>query len=230
MTANYINSGWNIDSKIFVVKTIGDGSCFFHAVLTLIYPKYLDLSEKERKDFVKILRETLADGLSRREWKHLANGQLALYLFSKELQKEGLNQHNVVKQTVDELITALSEETKEDLEDILENVYQRFIEMMKGCDVWVGVDEASVNLFEYLSNLFNINIYILRDTTRKPYLFGSCETLYKADRDSIIVLWVGSSHYEAVVEQSSDKEITRIFTSDSEVSKRLFKYVCERTK
>lgn len=36
MTANYINSGWNIDSKIFVVKTIGDGSCFIHSLLTCV--------------------------------------------------------------------------------------------------------------------------------------------------------------------------------------------------
>jgi len=207
------------------IGTIGDGSCFFHSVLYLIDKKYRKYSEDDRGELVKIIRELFGDSISRKKWKSMGNGNLALTFFLIKLSEE---YPDIVPDTsvknVDELITKLKAKypkLSDEFDQLLEEVYQEYIESVKDCDVWVGENLDSVNLFEYICEIFDINIYIIRDSTRKPYLMGSdCSLLYK-NRPSIIILWINDSHYEAV---SVDDKL--LFQFNDPVIQRIHNIIC----
>jgi mRNA (guanine-N7-)-methyltransferase len=207
------------------IGTIGDGSCFFHSVLYLIDKKYRKYSEEDRGELVKIIRELFGDSISRKKWKSMGNGNLALTFFLIKLSEE---YPDIVPDTsvknVDELISKLKgkyHKNTDEFDQLLEEVYQEYIESVKDCDVWVGENLDSVNLFEYICEIFDINIYIIRDSTRKPYLMGSdCSLLYK-NRPSIIILWINDSHYEAV---SVDNKL--LFQFNDPVIQRIHNIIC----
>jgi len=93
--------------------------------------------------------------------------------------------------------------------DIRRKKFESYKNRLKDCSVWVGEElNGSVDAFEFLSDFFNIDIYIVRDTTRQPYRRGNCEVLYN-NRPSIIVLWVGNSHYEILGVRDVKKEEIR---------------------
>lgn len=58
------------------IGTIGDGSCFFHAILTSIDDEYINMNKIERKRKIKELREDLSNSFTEDEYKNLANGNI----------------------------------------------------------------------------------------------------------------------------------------------------------
>ncbi len=199
------------------VGTIGEGSCFFHSLLYTIDPKYRTLSQDDREELVVLLRQILSESISRKKWRELGNGQLALHLYSQKLNEKGYNaEGKSIEELQDKLMSGANGVEKDELDDILEDTFQEFVENMKDCEVWVGYSDSDVNLFEYLSDLFNVNIFIIQDQSRSVYKMGS---VYDASKDSIIILWVDKTHYEAIVDENGNG----IFKSGGEVSKELFK-------
>jgi hypothetical protein len=197
------------------VGTVADGSCYFHALLYLIDPRYRELSSTKRKTLVRLFRQLLSEKISRKSLHELGRGELILYLYTSELNRKNIKFNPNAK----------LEDIRNEVDAngaILESVFQKFVKNMRDCKVWVGMEDSHVNLFEYISNIFGINIYIIRDTTQKLYTIGDCSLLYKSDRPSVVVLWVGESHYEAVMVNDE-----YIISPDSSESAELYKTMCD---
>lgn len=74
--------------KIYKIKTIGDGSCYFHAVLMAISMKYRRKDYFERVLLARDLRNALADVLDE-EYYNLSGGKLEE--FSREYKQSSLD-------------------------------------------------------------------------------------------------------------------------------------------
>ena len=237
-----------INKNLVRTGTVGDGSCFFHSVLKSISSDYSKLDKKERKEFVERLRNKMSSELSQEKWESFGKGTLAfsrliprfvkyiqknvvdIFEIAKELEIKG---SNTVEEYISLLIKSIPEESHKRVLNIFKQLRNRVFEEFKkdltDCSTWVGEEMGSVDVFEYISDYFNIDIYLLRDTTRAPYRQGvDCTIRYK-DRDSILVLWVGDSHYEAVGDlQKVDgkNRIKRVFKFNDEIIKVTKGIVC----
>ncbi len=210
------------DEQLYRVGTIGEGSCFFHSVFTLIDPKYLELSEEDRKEFASIFRNILADSLPMSDWRKFGNGNLALTSLLIHLgEKYPEKDWNIPAKDVVEFVNKVrSRFAHIDIEEDI--VYEEYLKKLRDCDVWVGQEEDSIDLFEFLSDILNLNIFIIKDTTKQPYnLGGDCELLYKKDRKNIVLLWVRESHYEAI-----ESEREKIFDFNDELIQNIYKELC----
>ena len=58
--------------------TVGDGSCFFHAVLTSISAKYRQKSKSEKHNLVKKTRKKIAGDITIDDWKKFGDSYVAL--------------------------------------------------------------------------------------------------------------------------------------------------------
>jgi SAM-dependent methyltransferase len=238
-----------INKHLVRTGTVGDGSCFFHSVLKCISPDYSKLDKQERKEFVGRLRDKMANDLSQEKWESFGKGTLAfsrliprfvryieknvvdIFEKAKELEIKGSN-------TVEEYITLLLESIPEKthkrvlniFKQLRNRVFEEFKKDLTNCSTWVGEEMGSVDVFEYISDYFNIDIYLLRDTTRAPYRQGvDCNIRYK-DRNSILVLWVGDSHYEAIGDLKKvdgKNHIQRVFNFNDEIIKGTKAIVCQ---
>lgn len=59
------------------IGTLGDGSCFFHSILTAIDDSYLSMSSSEKKKRVKEFRYDLSSLFTKEAYLQLANGNIA---------------------------------------------------------------------------------------------------------------------------------------------------------
>jgi hypothetical protein len=213
--------------------SVGDGSCYFHSILKALDKKYRDLSEPKKRAFIKIFRDMVADSISMSQWKKMGGGNIAYLSFSigasklarkykiENLEAESID--NFKAKLLEKVDPEVREDIEESLDDLEEELYLSFIERVRDCKAWVGQDEKSVNLFEYLSNLLNINVYIIKDSTRKPYNMGvKCEDAYK-NRPSVIVLWVDETHYETIGLEGEKM----LFSFDDPIIQRIHKLVCK---
>jgi mRNA (guanine-N7-)-methyltransferase len=212
------------------IGTLGGGDCFFHSVLSLLDPYYTQLNEEEKKEYIKMTRRVVSEKLTKNTWIQLGHGQLAIMLVVNSLV-ELFNCDETLKKYIPKMETIhagnLMEwnekflsmvDDKEKMSRIITAVstivYQTFKRHIFQCGVWV-----SYIMIEFLSSVFHVNIYILRDSTRAPYpdATTNCDRTQK----SVILLWVGESHYEAVGVQNSEKEIIRVFPPNDPVIERI---------
>jgi hypothetical protein len=208
------------------IGTIGDGSCFFHSVLYLIDSRYRSMNDSDKKDLIKIIRDMFSESLSRKTWKSFGNGILALTSYQINLNNYLANKKykfinlNINSNNVDEYISKLKdslnkypdnlsndiiEKLNNIFDKILENTYQEYLQNIKDTDVWVGDNvEDSINIFQYVSDIFNINIFIIKDSTKLPYLSASdCNIMYK-NRPSILLLNINNVHFESIALANSN--------------------------
>ena len=245
---NFIFKTPFIDIPLVRTGTIGDGSCFFHSVLKSIYPDYSDYSEEKRKKLVFTLRNKLSDKLTREEFEQLGGGNLA---FSKiiprfvnyinknipelyelvhkyEYDKESKNVQTYFNLLIEKIEESLKKRVTSIFKQFRDKILGEFKDSVSDCEVWVGNELNSVDLFEYLSNYLKIDIYIIKDSTRLPYKQGvDCSLRYK-NRKSIIVLSASETHYESMGE-IVDKEkgkIKRLFNPDDKLIKKIKEYIC----
>jgi hypothetical protein len=230
----------NFDDTTQLVRTgtVGDGSCMFHSVLRAIDPNYIKLTPKEREEFVSKLRKKMSNDFSREEYLNLGGGSLAYMQVIPHFTNHIIDKYpdtieNISANNLNEYITILRENVHEDeilniLNKHIDKYFNIFKDTLKDCKAWVGQEVGSVDAFEYVSNKFNIDIYLIRDSTRKPYKSGTdCSTRFK-NRKSILILWVGNSHYEVIGRlESNKKTVTRIFNSTDPLIKKINSIVCD---
>lgn len=145
------------------IKTIGDGSCFFHCILLSYYIPYRESSKSVRKQMAKKLREDLAHYLP--------------------------NKYNIISNGV------LSSKSKE---------FGCSLETMKkelSGEGFVG------NLYnEYISDILNIDIYVISKKTGDLYTMGTDINLIIKNRNSIVLIYSEDmAHYSLLgIEQNND--------------------------
>jgi mRNA (guanine-N7-)-methyltransferase len=212
------------------IGTLGGGDCFFHSVLSLLDPYYNQLEDKD--EYIKMTRRVVSEKLTEDTWRQLGNGQLAIMLVTNSLVKlfdcddtlkkyiskmETIHASNLMEWN-EKFLSIVDDEPKMNriLLAVSTIAYQTFKRHIFECGVWV-----SYIMIEFLSSVFHVNIYILRDSTRAPYP----EATTKCDRtqNSVILLWVGESHYEAIGVQNSEKKIIRVFPPNDPVIERINK-------
>jgi hypothetical protein len=64
---------------------IPDGSCIFHAILSSYSNKYIKLSKDEKHEYIKRLRGTLPDLITRDIWMNLGYGEVSRMGFTEKL-------------------------------------------------------------------------------------------------------------------------------------------------
>jgi hypothetical protein len=236
------NNYFDENSQLVRTGTVGEGSCFFHSVLRAIDPNYVKLDEEKRRIIVERLRKNMADKLSEETWKNFANGSLVYGLvvprFTAWIRQKELTEvenkidrvkANNLEEFLNELLklipTELHKRITKAFNAFINKIFEEFKSNLTDCSVWVGQEKGSVDIIEYISDLFNIDIYLIRDSTRKPYRSGTdCTTRFK-QRKSIIVLWVGNSHYETVG-KLENKKITRVFDPSDSLIEKIYSIVC----
>ena len=79
-----------------------------------------------------------------------------------------------------------------------------------------------LNIFflELISNIFDIDIYIIDSHTKDLYKTGDKEIYYKK-RDSIIIYYIRDAHFESVSVTTEDGDFT-LFSHDSYVIQKLY--------
>ncbi len=173
------------------IPTLGDGSCFLHAVLRCIWLEYKDLSTFEKMRTVSKVRQELSDMIDRKEsdgtsyYDRLSRGEL------KDLSKSFTS-------------TQLGE-------------MKRFLKSR----------EYFTHLYlEFISEVFEIDIYIIDYKTMDLYNSGDNELLYKGRNSIIIGYDEKGSHFEALEIQVRPGKFETFFEPDSNIIKDLSHMIC----
>ena len=174
------------------IGTIGDGSCYFHAIAKSFFTPYklgkLDGTVLNRSEFIRKLRKDLANKLS--EPVDSANQQNVRYYDLLSRGKLG------------ELSRGLPQLSLENMKKLL--------------DSSLSVD----NRFnEFVSNVLNKDIYLLDFLKKDVYVTGDdADILYKG-RDSIILLTM-PGHYE-LVGLTTEQGIQTLFPSNHPLIRKI---------
>ena len=188
-----LNSTWfKMDTDLIRIATIGDSHCFVHATLKGFYAPYQDnpsyrfrteLAQSLRRDLSEILGYESPDYPGYLNWETAGNG-IFLEYFVQEL---------VNPELVNELRTDYS---------------FKGIKALFNSTTYLG--DAS---YQYISDLLNIDIYVLRATARDLFPHLSTEREDKKDFPRWAVVIVGNEfHYEPVgivVEENAKGKIEK---------------------
>lgn len=178
---------WELYPNMFVMNTIGDGSCFFHCIAYAMFENYKVGSTKERISIVRQFRDELSDKLSELS-KPFGN--------YPDLTSENIIYDTLSRGKLREFSEVLPEYSLDSMKKIL----------LSDCPV--------DNIFnELISNELNIDIYILNNNTKNVYITGNdADILYK-NRRSVVILYT-TEHYSLVGIKLNDKTLKSFFEPD----------------
>ncbi len=230
--------------------SVADGSCLLHSLLKSYKEEYSSFTtEKERQTFMKQYRILLSEHLTLNMWKKLSNGNLAASTFINKLPSyiEDPDSNPMIKKIDYESLPNLQFHNIDEIKQYIINnaamkprmskllnafelsIFKDFQKAVSDCSVWVGqsLDDEAIEIFEYVSDICNIDIYIIRDATRQPYRSGEDCTLRYKHRKSVIILWVGGNHYEPIGRIFEDGSIQRLFDPDDPLIVIIRDIVCK---
>ena len=165
------------DENLVRIGSIGDGSCFFHAVLNAYLKEYqTDPDLKFRRDFVRNLRRDVSLTLalpdpnqpSKTRYQTAANGQ---FVNLHQEQLAGLEFKDVFEQEVDFSLEGLTK--------------------LFDSDNYLG-DE----IYSYVADLLNIDIYVMRITDQDLFIHLNTH-LPGRERKSLVISGNGY-HFETI--------------------------------
>jgi mRNA (guanine-N7-)-methyltransferase len=248
------------------IGTIGDGSCLFHALFTCNSKQYRISSKLIRKEVVSEFRRLLSESIDINYWRTLGNNSISLFVltqklindFSKVMDKKEYDKYKEeFKRATDKLINTEFENTIsliDEISNVFKNtsiyelirkncikaeidLFNKFTSDLSDCKEYIGPNTRSkLDLFSFISDTFKLDIYILYDKTRLVYKQGdNCNDRYKK-RQSIILLYINDSHYEAIgLKNSEDKvedldieNINYILEYDNPTILKLYDSLCEK--
>lgn len=195
------------DEKCKRIGTIAEGSCFFHAIFSSYMTDYNEKNSSGRRKIVTEVRNVLEETLTISEWKKYTNYITNMNIALREKLEDDIdektldnafdiklpNKEEYKQQVYEGLKTKIKEETFTKLFEKVENkLFNLYKNKIGNCSEYITYEEL-----QYLSDKLQLNIFILQDTTRLPYVFGDCSKMYK-NRSSVILLWVGNNHYERI--------------------------------
>ena len=171
---------------LFVIPSIGDGSCFLHSVLRAISPDYTEKNTKERIEMVIEVRKDLAEMIDKPV--EGSEGKTYYELLSRGQLKE-------LSETFDEI----------KLEEM-----KKFLR---------SKDWFSLLYVELISNVFDIDIYIINHCKKNLYV-GDNELLFK-NRKSIIIGYHDEKHFDTLSIKDKNGEKRTYFSPTSPVIDKL---------
>jgi hypothetical protein len=178
-----LNCSWS-KLPVYRLTVIGDGSCFFHALLKAIYLPYQQtVGAAARVNLVQQFRRDLAVTLSERNpyysdtytnWQTIASGSFPR-LVTHQIKQEMDDEPDKLLENVDY--------TQAGLERLL-NSYNA-----------VGNE-----IFKYVADILNVNIIVM-DLSREDDLRFVNAIVARSNPDRTVVLFGASGHYEPIVIQ-----------------------------
>ncbi len=226
------------------IGTEPDGSCFVHSIFRSILRDYPEI--KDKTEFAINVRKVLSDQYTKDVWYTYNNNDheeidgkirdvlLEMGYPEKDEKKsiasllgdKTLTLKNYKEKISSNLLEKDVETFKNKYDEIENEVYDEYKQYILDYEKYIRDVEIP-----FLSDIFNLDIYVIRDKTRQPYVVGDCKKLYKG-RKSIIVVWVGELHYEVVafqekeIKASGRDKLVTIFQPDHPVIKRLKTFLC----
>lgn len=183
MNTQYTYLNWNGPIQypgVIRIETIGDGSCFFHAIAKSYCEPYITGMRNgkilDRGHFIRGLREDLAKKLSSRINPFDPNSLTYYDTLSRGTLKEFSKQWPPYK---------------------LENLKNELIQCQYVDNVYI----------EFISNQINKDIYLLSMKTHDIYFTGDDYELLHKGRNSIVILYM-PGHYELVGIEENNKIYT----------------------
>lgn len=210
-----------IDDSLYRIDTIGDGSCFIHCVMMSLFPKYEQLNTHDKHRAARQLRRHIAKSLTCEQWTQLGKGEIAKDAFYTTMRNVG-GVDDVVLQKLsvwyaDKNLLHIPEWISPTLvKSSIVQAYNTFIGRLKDTRNWIDI-----TMIEAISNVMNVDIYILQDTTGLPYKLGGGFS-HLNDRESILILWVDEQHYESLCQIDIDKKSAQfIFYPDCDLIQKI---------
>lgn len=121
---------------------------------------------------------------------------LRILLDNDYIKMNTMEKTELVKSVRNELANMITKEIFSELGNgTIAELYniKDFYNHIKNVNNWIG-DES----IEFLSNMFDLNVYIMDEKTRKVYKMGmDWGRLYKDTRNSVILLYI-KGHYEVI--------------------------------
>ena len=183
-----------LKEKFVVLDTIGDGSCFLHAILQSFSKKYRKMNEREKIKMVMEIRHNLSN---------------VLLETNPETNK-----------------TYYQDLSRGEIEEISQFVEQMKLDHMKNymnSRKWINF-----TFLEFISEQFDIDIYIFNDKDNSIYYTGDPDLYYKG-RDSVLVNYIEDCHFESIA-MLDDQKLHTFFSKDSEIIKKLKNHVMKKSK
>lgn len=163
---------------LFLIKVLGDGSCFFHAVLRSFNREYIRANTNDkRQQLTQLFRSGIAlsleelDSSGVSEYDKLGGGSYAEY-------------NKAVSGVIDEKTgNCIVEENRYSLKGLQKELLSNSF-----------VDHAYI---EIISNHINKDIYLISASTGDIYTTGTDLNLLYKHRDSIVILYT-TNHYDII--------------------------------
>lgn len=168
------------------IPTIGDGSCFLHAVLNCIWEEYRYLSNSEKIEVVDKVRQELSDIIDKKD-------------------PDGTSYYDRL--------------SRGELKNLSETFTETQLEEMKR---FLRSREFFNHLYlEFISEVFEIDIYIINYNTMDLYNTADKELLCKGRNSIIIGYDEKRSHFEALEIQVRPGKFETFFEPDSYIIREL---------
>jgi len=183
-----------LEENFVVLDTIGDGSCFLHAILQSFSKKYRKMNKKDKINMVMEIRHNLSNVL--------------------------------LEVNPDTNKTYYQSLSRGEIEEISQFVDQMKLDHMKNyikSRKWINF-----TFLEFISDQFDIDIYIFNDRDNTIYYTGDPDLYYKG-RDSVLVNYIDDCHFESIG-MLHNKKLYTFFSKDSEIIKKLKNHVMEKSK
>jgi hypothetical protein len=190
------------DGTLIRVGTIQDGSCFFHALSYAMFPEYREFDIQKRLSFVKTLRSKIANSITLEEYLNVGKGMVSFTQFQQTLLQTNKDSEKLlIKYSSEDTTIRLAKKLLFegiDSDEILELCFLKCKDLIRDPNEWI-----SYEFFEWLQDIFSVNIFVIDGMRRNPYSFGDT-SIYKSSRECILIYWAGRIHFEAIL--SSDKK------------------------
>lgn len=170
---------------------IGDGSCFFHAVLYALSNEYRSFSVHNRQQSVVLIRQKASELCSSERILSLGKGMSCLPLFHMLCLKNFPHVEKILEEHAEKPVHKLVKYLDDiPVLQVIEKCVEMYRETVKEPNAWV-----SYELFELLQDILDVNIFIFEDNGR--YQFGD-DGIYKTERPCIGLYWYGQQHFELI--------------------------------
>jgi hypothetical protein len=235
-----IKLNFNEELSTARVGTIGEGSCFIHAILFSIFEKYMKLSNKDKFEYAKYVRSYMADKLLTETWASLGNGNIARFgvdeLMRKKLLKTELEEFEKYSDKFKpendedyfEQYASYMYEKYDIIESVVKESYEKF---KKNIGSYCMFDSSMI---EYASIFFECNFFIIKDITRE--LESISYDLFDPSKKTIFILNIdkkydiGSPHYESIIVIDENNKMITTFDPDSELVLSALRHYEEKRK
>lgn len=228
-----------ISNDMVRIGVVGDGSCFFHAVVTA-FKEYNNLPKDEIKSFVRKIRAKLSSELSKDKFENnIVSVNCFVSKVHKILEKDYLKEDRkrlwnalIDKQNVFNFndLESYAKQLSIDKDPLFtrfrEEIYIKYKSDLMNTGKWVGLENA-VDAFNFFSEAIEHNIFVCDSNNNYvPLKIMHCNKI-KQNWPNIFILVIDNIHFELLGRfDESDNSITTTFLFDDLYVQHVYQSLC----